>query len=143
MATVRWFIDNQLYSRSSPDLYDVTNTTSVDPLTEDTIIRSSFHIKKVRREDLASYTCQAINNVVGQGEKMTNQSTTLIISRECFFFIICINYGISYKGKIIYFYRKATSSRAEEHQRATRHYFDLVKAFFLEDLQIVSKISLK
>ena len=103
MATVHWFIDNQLYNGSSPDLYDITNTTSVDPLTEDTVIRSSFHIKKVRKEDLANYTCQAINNVIGQGEKMTNKSTTLIISRECVSLIICLNFEISRIVKIVYF----------------------------------------
>ena len=88
MATVRWFIDNKLYNGSSPHLYDITNTTAVDPLTEDTVISSFFHIKKVRREDLANYTCQATNNVIGQGEKMANKSTTLIISRELFFSFI-------------------------------------------------------
>ena len=88
MATVRWFIDNKLYNGSSPHLYDITNTTAVDPLTEDTVISSFFHIKKVRREDLAKYTCQATNNVIGQGEKMANKSTTLIISRELFFSFI-------------------------------------------------------
>ena len=93
MATVRWFINNEFYNGSFPDLYDISNTTDVNPQSENVVIRSFFRIKKVRKDDLAKYTCQATNNVIDQGEKTTNQSATLIISRELgkSLFFLCVS----------------------------------------------------
>ena len=103
MATVHWYINSVLYNGSSPDLYDMSNTSVVHPDTGDTVIRSFFHIKKVRREDLAEYTCEAVNNVIGRGEMKTNQSATLVISREHVLIFFTTIYG-EFKVRLIISY---------------------------------------
>ena len=57
----------------------------VDPVTKNAEVVSIFHVKKIRKEDLAKYTCQATNEVIGKGKQTSIKSTTLIISRKSLF----------------------------------------------------------
>ncbi|XP_066922268.1 hemicentin-1-like isoform X1 [Clytia hemisphaerica] len=85
VSTIDWFINEKLYNQSSPHLYDVSNETTINSQTNDAVVRSNFHVKNVRKEDIARYTCQATNNVIGRGEMINNQSAMLIISHKPYF----------------------------------------------------------
>ena len=79
-SQIKWYINGVLYQNTSPDLYTITDTTQVDESTKNAEVTSIFHVKSVRRDDLAKYTCEAVNQVDGI-ERSDNRSTTLIISR--------------------------------------------------------------
>ncbi|XP_057301102.1 hemicentin-1-like isoform X2 [Hydractinia symbiolongicarpus] len=84
LPTVRWFINDKLVENPNSE-FTITNTTKINKETEEEYKFSELSLTSVEKSDFGQYTCEATNNVPGQGVSVTNKTTTLVVSHKPYF----------------------------------------------------------